>query len=240
MSYARSHSLAAGLALALVACSERMPGDTAQDTTTGTASDVTTTAEPPVTSFNPTTSTAPTSSDSNSGDATTEPAPTTGETPTTGPAPTTGDATTSTTGDATSTTCEPASSTGETTGGADALVLDPRTLVFFDLPIGSIRYAVGGFDPDAQTCVSIIFFDPGEQQHCDDFQTGDNSGFPYVFIVPNSAPPCMEWDYAGNVQLDAASGCMQLTNPFPAEIAIDMELSVSGAPFTGTISVASE
>jgi hypothetical protein len=33
---------------------------------------------------------------------------------------------------------------------------------------------------------------------------------------------------------------VQLTKPFPPEITIDMQLEVSGVPFTGSISVASE
>lgn len=135
------------------------------------------------------------------------------------------------------------SSTGagdSSTGAAAALVLDPDTLVVFELPINSLRYAVSGFDAEHATCVSIIFTYPGEEQHCDDFTVGDDAGFPYVFITPDAAPPCMDWDYQGNVQLDAASGCMQLTKPSPPEITIEMQLEVSGAPFTGSIAVASE
>jgi hypothetical protein len=133
-----------------------------------------------------------------------------------------------------------AEATGETTGAPDGLVLDPETLVVFELPIGSIRYGVGGFDPAQQTCVTIIFSNPGEQQHCDDFEVGDSSGFPYVYITPGAISSCTDWDYAGNVQLDAATGCMQLVEPSPAMITIDMQLTVSGPAFTGTISVASE
>lgn len=131
--------------------------------------------------------------------------------------------------------------TGETTTGAsDDLVLDPATLEFFDLPIDSLRYAVGGFDPDHGLCAAIIFSDPGAKQHCDDFMVGASDGFPYVVITPAAAPPCMDWDYVGNVQLDAASGCFQVLAPFPADVAIDMKLQVSGAAFTGKIVVASE
>ena len=130
--------------------------------------------------------------------------------------------------------------TGETTGAPDGLVLDPETLVFFELPIGSIRYAVGGFDPAQQTCVTIIFYHPGEQEHCDDFKVGDTFGFPYVYIYPSPIASCTDWDYGGNVQLDAATGCMQVVELSPTMITIDMQLTVSGAAFTGTISVASE
>ena len=135
------------------------------------------------------------------------------------------------------------STTGDsTTGGTGAaadLVLDPASLVFFELPINSLRYAVGGFDPEHQTCVTVIFFGDIMAEQCDNFMVGDSNGFPYVFITPAAAPPCMDWDYGGNVTLDAASGCVQRTNFDPLTIAIDMALTVSGAPFTGTIAVAS-
>lgn len=119
------------------------------------------------------------------------------------------------------------------------LVLDPATLVFFDLPIDSIRYAVGGFAAEEQLCVAIIFSNPGVEPHCDDFQVGDSFGFPYVVVIPG-AEPCTEWEYGGNVTLEAASGCMQVTQEFPLAISIDMTLSVSGAPFTGTIVVSNQ
>ena len=126
------------------------------------------------------------------------------------------------------------------TGGTDGLVLDPSTLVMFELPINSIRYAVSGHDPEHNTCVSIIFSYPGVEEHCDDFKIGENGDFPYVVITPGGAPPCMDWDYGGNVTVDAASGCMQVTKEFPLAISIDMNLSVSGDIFTGTIAVSNK
>jgi hypothetical protein len=133
----------------------------------------------------------------------------------------------------------PSTSDTSTTGPATGLVLDPASLNFFELPIGSVRYAVAGFDPAQQTCVSVIFFGDIETEVCDAFEVGDNAGFPYVFITPDATPPCMDWDYAGNVTLDAASGCVRLTSHDPLTIALDMTLAVSGEPFTGTITVAS-
>lgn len=126
------------------------------------------------------------------------------------------------------------------TGGAGGLVLDPSTLVMFDLPIGSIRYAVGGHDPEHDTCVSIIFYHPGMEEHCDDFEVGEGGKFPYVVITPGGSPPCMDWDYSGNVTVDAAAGCMQVTSEAPLAISIDMNLSVSGDSFSGTIAVANK
>ncbi len=140
---------------------------------------------------------------------------------------------------ASSTTTSTTSDTGDTSDAATDLVLDPASLVFFELPINSLRYAVGGFDPAQHTCVTVIFFDDLATRRCDDFQTGDTNGVPYVFIAPNAAPPCMDWGYGGNVTLDAATGCVELTSHDPLTIALDMMLTVSGAPFTGTITVAS-
>ncbi len=126
------------------------------------------------------------------------------------------------------------------TGGAGGLVLDPSTLVMFELPIGSIRYAVGGHDPGHNTCVAIIFMNPGKEEHCDDFEVGEGGMFPYVVITPDAAPPCMDWGYSGNVTVDAASGCMQVSSELPLAITIDMNLSVSGDIFSGTIAVANK
>lgn len=123
-----------------------------------------------------------------------------------------------------------------TTGGDTGLVLDPATLVFFELPINSIRYAVAGYDPGHDTCVSIIFNNPDVVQHCDDFM----DGFPYVVITPGGSPPCMDWEYAGDVTLDMAAGCMQVTSLAPLAIDIDMTLQVSGDVFTGTIAVSNQ
>ncbi len=135
---------------------------------------------------------------------------------------------------------ESSGSMSSSTGGGDGLVLDPSTLVIFELPIGSIRYAVAGHDPGHNTCVSIIFMYPGMEEHCDDFDVGEGGMFPYVVITPDAGPPCMDWDYAGNVTVDAASGCMQVTSEFPLAITIDMNLSVSGDIFSGTIAVANK
>ena len=245
MSYP-SFFCASSLALLItstVACGGPTPGDESGGTTASTGPADTTapsTGEP-----TPTTTAGETGSDSGSGSATDSG---TGSGSATDSGTGSADATDSGTGSADATTMNTDPPPGETddtgpaetTTGGDDLVLDPATIEVFELPIGSIRYAVAGFDAAQQTCVAIIFSDPGDQQHCDDFEVGDTSGFPYVVVTPDAAPPCMQWDYAGNVQLDAAAGCMQLLEPFPPVITIDMQLSVSGAPFTGTISVASE
>lgn len=128
---------------------------------------------------------------------------------------------------------------GESTGGV-GLVLDPSTLEDFWLPINSIRAGVGGFDPVTKSCVSVIFFFDSHPdslaQHC---SFAPMELFPYVVVTPDSAPPCQQWDYGGNVTVTAASGCMQVMSEDPIDIAIDMTIEVQGGPFPGTITVQS-
>ncbi len=211
------------LALVLACNNSETTGESTTETSSTSTSATTTTDTPTTSTSEPTSSTgAPTS-----GPATTS---STGEPSTS--------STTSSTGDTTSTSGSTVT-TDTTTGGGSGLVLDPASLVFFELPINSIRYAVAGFDPAQQTCVAVIFFGDIETEQCDTFKTGDDFGFPYVVVTPNATSPCMDWDYTGNVTLDSASGCVQLTASNPLQIAIDMAMTVSGPPFTGAITVAS-
>lgn len=130
--------------------------------------------------------------------------------------------------------------TSGTTGEVDGLVLDPDTLNFFWLPINSIRAAVGGFDEASNTCVSVIFFFDGFQDAMAEHCMWDPMNFtPYVVITPDAAPPCDQWDYAGNVEVVSAVGCQQVIQDEPPVMNIDMVLEVEGAPFTGKITVKS-
>jgi hypothetical protein len=130
-----------------------------------------------------------------------------------------------------------ATSETETTGesGDDelVLVLDPDTLEFFALPIGSIRYAVAGHDVDSDTCVTLVWWG-SEDPAC---AQPDMQGWPYVVITPNVQAPCTQWDYGGNVAIADAQGCADFTYgpnfSFTAEV--DVSLEVSGDVFTGTI-----
>jgi hypothetical protein len=123
------------------------------------------------------------------------------------------------------------SETSET--GDNELVLDPDTLEFFELPIGSVRYAVAGQDMDSDTCVTLVWWG-SEDPIC---AQPDMQGWPYVVITPNVQAPCTQWDYGGNVTLADAQGCANFTYgpdfSFTAEI--DVSLEVSGDVFTGTI-----
>ncbi len=210
--------------LLVLACNER-PSDELTSASGSSSSAADDSSTGPTTSASPTTSTSGSTSTSESS----EPSTATTEATT---APLTG-----TDGGSSS---ESSGAMSSSTGGAGGLVLDPSTLVMFELPIGSIRYAVGGHDPEHNTCVSIIFSNPGVEEHCDDFDVGEGVNFPYVVITPGGSPPCMDWDYAGNVTVDAAAGCMQVTSEFPLAISIDMNLSVSGDSFSGTIAVSNK
>lgn len=123
--------------------------------------------------------------------------------------------------------------------GPDRLVLDPTTLSFFGLPIGSIRVAVSGLDPEANLCATIIFdysnTDHELEAHCDGF----GFHFPYVLVVPNGAESCVgAWDYSGDHEVTAVEGCFD-TSGFvaPGLDLADLTLTVAGETFNGTIEV---
>lgn len=125
-----------------------------------------------------------------------------------------------------------ASSGGMSMGGAGAtMILDPATLEFFELPIGSLRYAVSGQDQASDTCVTLVWwgsFDP----MC---AMPGMRNWPYVIVTPGARAPCMQWDYGGNLTVDDASGCVEFTSTPPLTATVDVTVQVSGAAFTGTI-----
>ena len=137
---------------------------------------------------------------------------------------------------------------GDLAGGSDGvgsgadvasgprLVLDPSTLTFFDLPIGSLRGAVSGFAPAAGLCVTIVW-DYSNTGHapgawCDVFQPM----FPYVLLVESHTGGCRDWDYAGNAEVTAATGCVDFALLAAASMnLVDVEVAVSSPLFTGTV-----
>jgi hypothetical protein len=127
-----------------------------------------------------------------------------------------------------------ASGQGGTAGIDNRLVLDPATLIFFDLPINSVRYAVAGHDPVARACVSIIW-DYSNTGHLGDERTlqcdKNEPGFPYVIIENDTDGPCNAWNYGANVSVKSARGCVQ----FVAVQYVDVEVTVTGDVFTGAI-----
>lgn len=121
----------------------------------------------------------------------------------------------------------------------DGLVLDPDTLEHFWLPINSLRAGVGGWHEASNTCVSVIFmfdgFDDAMAEHC---MFEPMSLKPYVVVTPNSGPPCTQWDYGGNVEVLAATGCEQMVSDEP-KFDIDMVIEVDGPLLNGQILVKS-
>jgi hypothetical protein len=129
-----------------------------------------------------------------------------------------------------------------------AEILAPRLIViddpiFFDLPTGSLRYAVSGYDPGTDLCITAIWIlrDASDQiRHCDDF----GPWFPYVVIAPGEPAGC--WDSSTNVELLSASGCVDwaaFNSPvIPWKGAssghtdeVDLELQVASDVWSGTV-----
>jgi hypothetical protein len=108
------------------------------------------------------------------------------------------------------------------------LRLDPETLSFFTLPIGSIRYAVGGHSAEHGLCASIIWWD--DPTRCGDL----SESRAYVVLSEADAPPCEGWDYGPNVETTRAEGCVDARMPGEKGL-VDLELDVSGELFSGRI-----
>lgn len=91
----------------------------------------------------------------------------------------------------------------------NGLHLDPDTLNFFSLPIGSIRTAVAGRAQGTNTCVTVVFdysnrFLPTPAR-CGNFEEAP----PYVVLTPNAPPgPCTEWDYGSQHEFVSMDGCV--------------------------------
>ena len=127
------------------------------------------------------------------------------------------------------------------TGGADVdsgplLELEPGTLAFFSLPLGSLRYAVSGWDAIAGTCVSLIW-DYSNTHHapgawCDGF----GPQFPYVLVRPDLRGDCGDVATASDLVTLSASGCVDFARMTPSGVdLVDVEVRVAGPAFTGRI-----
>src|SRR5688572_23040893 len=120
----------------------------------------------------------------------------------------------------------------------DWLDIDPSTLTFFSLPIGSIRYAVSGHDPDARICATVVW----TINSIDEAVARCGASEPYVYLVPDTDGPCGQWDYGGNVVTDSAEGCYDFaefsafgSGGEPHQDLVDMALTVTSTIFTGGI-----
>lgn len=108
-------------------------------------------------------------------------------------------------------------------GGPIPVLIDAESIVFFSLPVSSVRYAAAGFDSATSVCAVIIWdysnneLTPGP--HCDDF--GTYPSFPYV-VVHEQVQGCdnVQGDYAG-VEPEVAQGCFD-----PLADSVDVELEV--------------
>ncbi len=114
---------------------------------------------------------------------------------------------------------------------AAALRLDPDTLHFFSLPIGSIRTAVSGRAIGSDTCVTVIFdysnmFLPTPAR-CGTFEEAP----PYVVITPNAPPgDCDQWDYLSEHEFVSMDGCVDFE-----ELGMTGVPSINLADFTLTV-----
>jgi hypothetical protein len=114
--------------------------------------------------------------------------------------------------------------------------LDPTTLTFFNLPINSIRYAVAGYVPDAEMCVTLVwdFSNTGMdlRAHCNDFK----NGFPYAILYKDKPANCGQWEYTSEVQVADVAGCIDFADFGPASLnLVDIELSVRSPIFSGRL-----
>lgn len=124
---------------------------------------------------------------------------------------------------------------GEAWDGA-TLSLEPGSLSFFSLPVGSLRHAVSGWDAHTATCVSLIF---------DYSNTGHAPGawcaafgpqFPYVLVRPDPRGRCGDWDYGSDLVTGAVAGCVDFEGAAPGSMdLVDLDVRVSGLAFTGRI-----
>jgi hypothetical protein len=125
---------------------------------------------------------------------------------------------------------------------ADRLVLDPSSLVFYGLPIDSIRYAVTGYDASQRTCVTVVWqFENATRlgASCDVFTTRAPAYFnPYVVLKTDTDGPCTDadWDYAGNVDTTSSIGCFDYAAHGGVGVdVVDVAIGVQGTAFTGTV-----
>jgi hypothetical protein len=114
-------------------------------------------------------------------------------------------------------------------GGPVPITIDPASIVFFDLPIDSVRFGAAGFDPASGVCAAIIWDysnnDLEIERHCDDF--GTYPRFPYVLVrkPPESCDDLQGlWDYDG-LEPEVASGCVD-----PLAETVNVQLDVFSVP----------
>jgi len=119
---------------------------------------------------------------------------------------------------------------GSTDPGGPILVsIDPESIVIFDLPITSTRFAAAGFDAASGICASIIWDysnnDLEIARHCDDFGTYPDFHYVLVREPPESCDNLQGfWDYSG-LEPASVSGCFD-----PAAGSVNVQLEVFTVP----------
>lgn len=134
-------------------------------------------------------------------------------------------------------------------------VLDPDTLIFYGLPIGSVRYAVSGLEPTSGQCVTLVWF-------INELTTGDyhlcgpdpapTSAPPYAIIAPPTPPDppsgdlqygaqlCEVWSYGPNATVvDDVVGCVDFTDGPPATGSVDLVVTLDDPALTGEVVIRS-
>ena len=112
-------------------------------------------------------------------------------------------------------------------GVPGAFALDPASLLFYDLPINSVRYAVSGLEPTANMCVTLVWFitEPtGGDYHLCGLDPTPPSLRPYAIVAPvtpaEPPPPdgpqygaglCEVWDYGANATVVDVAGCVDFS-----------------------------
>lgn len=130
--------------------------------------------------------------------------------------------------------------------------LTPDSLLFYSLPIGSIRYAVSGYEPVTDSCVTLVWyisdtstqFDPLCGTQPDDPPFAD----PYAIVAPPTPagdPPdgpiygarmCEVWNYGPNATIQALTGCATF-NRQPGVGTVDLQVTIASDQLSGTLSL---
>lgn len=128
---------------------------------------------------------------------------------------------------------------------AQAARIELSQLIVSGTPTNSFRMGAWGYDPQHGLCIMVVwyFHDIEQRRYC---MHQPELEVPYVVIEAmadpvvsdpkwsSTNPPC--WEYSGNVSVLEQRGCADFGDlSDPAQYAIDAEIDVAGAAFTGTI-----
>ncbi len=138
--------------------------------------------------------------------------------------------------------------------GNAALALQQSSIIFYDLPINSIRYAVSGFEPQNNVCVTLVWSiaEPGPSYElCGIGGIGGAPEAPYAIVAPPTPPAdpsdgplyglrqCEVWDYGPNATVEALEGCVTFQGS-PTIGSADLVVTLSGDLLNGDLEIRSE